>query len=75
LKNKELNPKIPTCSQLEEINETQLTVEQTNKSRLVTKCRFIIEKKLAKSRKTKLWITGKIMKSITCNLIIELHVR
>jgi hypothetical protein len=53
LKNKELNPKIPTCSQLEEINETQLTVEQTNKSRLVTKCRFIIEKKIGEIKKNK----------------------
>jgi len=32
-----LNPKIPTCVQLEEIKENQLTVDQTNKSRLVTK--------------------------------------
>ena len=37
LSNKKLNPKIPTCSQLEDTREIQLTVEQTNKSRLVTK--------------------------------------
>ena len=37
LREKELNPKIPTCVQLEEIKENQLTVDQTSKSRLVTK--------------------------------------
>ena len=37
LKKMKLNPKIPTCSQLEEINETQLTIKQTSESRLVTK--------------------------------------
>ncbi|RNA37620.1 disulfide-isomerase a6, partial [Brachionus plicatilis] len=41
---------IPTCKQLEQTinsdgnkDERQLTVEQTTKSRFVTKCRFIIE--------------------------------
>jgi hypothetical protein len=48
-----LNPKILTCSQLEKINETQLTVEQKNKSRLVAKCRFIIEKKIGEIKKKK----------------------
>lgn len=35
-----MNPKIPTCSQLEEVNEKQLSVEQTHESRLVTKVKI-----------------------------------
>jgi hypothetical protein len=41
-----LNPKIPTCVQLEEIKENQLTVDQTNESRLVTKVSLKPSKKL-----------------------------
>ena len=40
---KGLNPKIPTCSQLEDVNENQLTVEQTHTSRLVTKVFYVLK--------------------------------
>jgi hypothetical protein len=51
-----LNPKIPTCNQLlpeteNYRNQKQLTIEQTNESRRVTKCRFIIEKKIGEVKK------------------------
>ncbi|CAF1002651.1 unnamed protein product [Brachionus calyciflorus] len=52
LKNElKLNPKIPTCSQLEDdqnesSNVKQLTSKQTTESRLVTKIRFIVEKQI-----------------------------
>ena len=32
-----LNPKIPTCSQLEDVNDAQLNVKHAMESRLVTK--------------------------------------
>ena len=37
LREKKLVPLVPTCSQLEEKNEKQLTVEKTNESRMVSK--------------------------------------
>ncbi len=41
LQRKHLNPKIPTCSQLESGNiEKRLNVKQTSESRLVTKVRI-----------------------------------
>jgi hypothetical protein len=43
-----LNPQIPTCS-----NSRILTAEETAESRMVTKCRFIIEKKLGDLKKNK----------------------
>ena len=39
LKEKKLNPKLPTCTQLEEKSD-QLTVKQTNESRMVTKVKY-----------------------------------
>ncbi|CAF0948707.1 unnamed protein product [Brachionus calyciflorus] len=48
------NVQIPTCQQLENHNEEnnsknkQLTVKQTNETRLVTECRFIIEKQIGR---------------------------
>ncbi|CAF1024274.1 unnamed protein product [Brachionus calyciflorus] len=45
-------PKIPTCNQLEDKEKTeckskkQLTIKQTSESRVVTKCRYIIEKQI-----------------------------
>ncbi|CAF0983415.1 unnamed protein product, partial [Brachionus calyciflorus] len=44
----QLEPKIPTCSQLEDTKSEskQLTTKQTTESRFVTKIRFIVEKQI-----------------------------
>jgi hypothetical protein len=51
LTQKNLNPKIPTCSQLEIEKCKRLTIKQTSDSRLVTKCRFIVEKKIGEIKR------------------------
>jgi hypothetical protein len=51
LQDKNLHPIIPTCCQLEQENEQTLTTQQANESRRVTKCRFIIEKKIGEIKK------------------------
>ncbi len=57
---KGFNPKLPFCIQKEEkksaeskTNKQALTQEQANESRRVTKCRFIIEKKIGEMKKFK----------------------
>jgi hypothetical protein len=48
---KKLNPKIPTCTQLEIEKGKRLTVKQTSESRQVTKCRFIVENKIGEIKR------------------------
>ncbi len=49
LQNNSLNPKIPTCRKVGD--KGQLTTLEANESRLVTKCRFIVEKRMGDIKK------------------------
>jgi hypothetical protein len=49
LEDKGLSPKIPSCRKISD--KSQLTTVEANESRLVTKCRFIIEKRMGDIKK------------------------